>query len=406
MSELLLRGGRPWIPGAEPALADLHLVDGRIAKIGPGLEAPSATEIDLGGALVLPGLVDAHCHLDKTTWGAPWSSNPGGATLAERVANSERRRDALGIPSAEYAGNLLDAMITAGTTLVRSHVDVDPALGLRSVEAVRAAAARHEGRVDVEIVAFPQGGFLNRAGVTELMGAALESGVEVVGGIDPAGFDDDPAGQLNVIFGLAEKHGSKIDIHLHDGGTMGIWEFRLIAERTRALGMAGRVTISHAYAIGQQGPDEQRRVADLLAETGVALVTCAVTESPVVPVRVMHAAGATLGIGNDGVRDLWAPYGDGDMLRRIGIVAGRAMLISDKDIELALAAGTYGGARIIGAADYGLSEGSKADFFTVDAPTPAAAVVAVPERKLVFKGGRIVAGTDAFAVAGQARDDA
>ncbi|WP_280302386.1 amidohydrolase [Nocardia neocaledoniensis] len=394
MTELLLRGGRPWTPGGELVAADLHIVDGRIAAVGPDLSAPEAETVDLDGALILPGLVDAHCHVDKTTWGAPWTSNPGGATLAERIANSERRRTALGIPSAEYAGNLLDTMVAGGTSHARSHVDIDPVLGLSGVEAVRAASQRHAGRIDVELVAFPQGGFVNRAGVRELMTEALAGGVEVIGGLDPAGYDNDPAGQLDVIFHLAERFGAKIDIHLHDGGTMGIWEFGLIIERTRALGMTGRVTISHAYALGQQPEDEQRRIADKLADAGVALVTCAVTESPVVPVKIMHAAGATMGLGNDGVRDLWAPYGDGDMLRRVGIVASRAKLVADADIELALAAGTYGGARILGVEDYGLAVGSKADFFVVDAPTPAAAVVGAPPRKLVVKGGRVVAGTE------------
>lgn len=390
MNNLLLRGGRPWMPGLPIDTADILIVDGRIAKIAPDLEAPDGEIIDLAGALVLPGLVDTHCHLDKTLFGGPWVPNTGGRTLPGRIANGEGRRAELGLPSADYAANLLDAMISGGTTQVRSHIDIDPEVGLGGVEAVREAAARHADRVDVELVAFPQGGLLTRPGTVELMASALADGVEVVGGLDPAGYDRDAVGQLDVIFGLAERHGAKIDIHLHDGGALGAWEFDLIIERTRATGLAGRVTISHAYAMGALAPDEQRRVAENLAEAGVSMVTCAVGEAPVVPVRVMHDAGATLALGNDGVRDLWTPYGDGDMLRRINSVAYRDRLVADPEIELALFAGTYGGARVLGLDDYGLMAGAPADLLVVDAPTPAAAVVALPLRKLVLKRGRIV----------------
>ncbi|MFF2082463.1 amidohydrolase [Nocardia sp. NPDC058176] len=396
MTELLLRGGTPWLPGAAPVPADIHLVGGRIAAIGPGLAPAGAEVIDLDGALVLPGLVDSHCHLDKTLWSGPWVPNTGGRTLAGRIANGEARRTELGIPNVDYAGNLLAAMIAGGTTHVRSHVDIDPEIGLKGVEVVRAAAERHRDRVDVELVAFPQGGLITRPGTAELIEAALAEGVEVIGGLDPAGYDNDAAGQLDIVFGLADRYGAKIDIHLHDGGALGAWQFDLIIERTRALGLGGRVAISHAYAMGQQFAEDQRRIADDLAEAGVAMVTCAVGEAPVVPVRVMREAGATLALGNDGIRDLWTPYGDGDMLRRIGTVAYRDRLVADAEIELALHAGTYGGAQVLGLADYGLAVGAAADLVVIDAPTPAAAVVAVPARRLVLKRGKIVAAQGAL----------
>ncbi|MGW5384183.1 amidohydrolase [Nocardia sp. NPDC003963] len=391
MTDLLLRNGRPWMPGQALESADLLLRDGRIEQIGAGLTAPGVESVELDGALVLPGFVDTHCHLDKTLWGGPWVPNTGGRSLAGRIANGENRRAELGIPNADYCTGLLATMIAGGTAHVRSHIDIDPSVGLAGVEAVRTAAARHRDRVDVELVAFPQGGLIRQPGTAELLDEALAGGVEVVGGIDPAGYDGDPTGQLNLIFGLAERYGAKIDIHLHDGGTLGAWEFELIIERTKATGLAGRVTISHAYAMGALPPDEQRRIADRLAEAGVAMVTCAVGDAPVVPLRVMHAAGATLALGNDGIRDLWTPYGDGDMLRRISTVAFRDRLLSDEEIELALTAGTLGGAQVIGVSDHGLAAGARADLLVVEAATPAAAVVGVPVRKLVLKAGRVVA---------------
>lgn len=396
MNELLLKGGRPWRPGRPLETADLLVRDGLIARIGPGPAEASET-IDLEGAIVVPGLVDAHCHLDKTMWGGPWVPGTGGRSLAGRIRNGESRRAELGIPSPDYAAALLATMVAGGTAHVRSHIDIDPDVGLGGVEAVREAASRMAGKVDVELVAFPQGGLLTRPGTAELMESALASGVEVVGGLDPAGFDRDPVGQLDVLFGLAERFGAKIDIHLHDGGELGAWEYELIIERTKATGMAGRVAISHAYAMGGLDPDRQERIAAGLAEAGVAMVTCAVGDAPVVPVRLMDRAGAALALGNDGIRDLWTPYGDGDMLRRVGHVAYRDRLVADEEIELALAAGTHGGARVLGLDGYGLVEGAAADLFAVDGATCAEAVTALPARRLVVKGGRVVVRDGALA---------
>ncbi|NUQ88235.1 MAG: amidohydrolase family protein, partial [Glycomyces artemisiae] len=96
MTDLLLRNGRPWTPGLPLDLADIAIADGRIAAVGPDLDLQAAQAIDLEGAIVLPGLVDAHCHLDKTMFGGPWTPNTGGRTLEGRIRNGEGRRAELG----------------------------------------------------------------------------------------------------------------------------------------------------------------------------------------------------------------------------------------------------------------------------------------------------------------------
>ena len=388
MSELLLHGGRPW--GTAEA-ADLLVRDGAIARIAPGIEAAGAEVVDLAGRLLLPGLVDAHTHLDKTLCGGPWVPHTAGDALADRIANERRRRFELGLPSVEYATALLERMVAAGTSYVRSHTDIDPEVGLRGVEVIRAAAEQLEGFVTVEQVAFPQSGLLINPGTAELLEEALRSGVETIGGLDPAGVDGDPVGHLDVLFGLAERHGAGIDIHLHDAGELGAWELGLIAERTRASGLAGRVTVSHAYGFGQVSPAEQDRLIEQLAEAGVTVLTAAPYSFPVPPIKRLRAAGVNVACGHDGIRDLWGPYGSGDMLERAMHVAYRSGFRRDEDIELALEAATYGGARALRLPSYGLLEGAPADIVAVDARTPAEAVVARPVRELVLKAGRIVA---------------
>ncbi|MFC5815832.1 amidohydrolase [Nonomuraea harbinensis] len=385
MTDVLLRGGRPWGAGGP---ADVLVRDRVIELVAPSVEAPGARVVDVAGQLVLPGLVDAHCHLDKTLYGGPWVPHSADDTLAGRIGNDLARRGELGVPSVPRMVSLLRTMSSYGTTSVRSHTDIDPQTGLRGVEAVREAAAQVP--VDVTQVAFPQHGLLTNPGTAELLEEALKSGVEAVGGLDPAGIDRDPVRHLDLIFGLADRYGAHVDIHLHDGGSLGAWEVELITERTRVLGLAGRVTISHAYALGQVDAAQAGKLAEGLAGAGVAVCTAAVYSFPVPPVKTLRAAGVTVACGHDGIRDLWGPFGSGDMLERAMHLAYRSTFRRDDDIELALEAATYGGARALGLRGYGLAPGDRADLVVVGASTPAEAVVVRPGRTLVMKDGIVL----------------
>jgi cytosine/creatinine deaminase len=388
MSGLLLRGARPW---GFDGQADVLVCEGVIERIEPGIDPGDAEVLDVADRLVLPGLVDAHCHLDKTLYGGPWVPHSAGDALEDRIANDRRRRRELRIPSVDRIVALLEKMVAYGTSHVRSHTDVDPEVGLRGVEAVRAAVQRLDGRVAVQQVAFPQHGLLSNAGTAELLEEALKQGVETIGGIDPAGMDRDPVRHLDLVFDLATRYQASIDIHLHDGGSLGAWELELIADRTREAGLGGRVTISHAYGFSQADPASQARLIERLADAGVTLLTAAVYSFPVPPIKRLRAAGVNVACGHDGICDLWGPYGSGDMLERAMHVAYRSTFRRDEDIELALEAASYGGARALGLERYGLAPGDPADLVVVPARTAAEAVVTRPVRELVLKDGEIVA---------------
>lgn len=387
MTDLLLRDARLW--GSDTP-TDLLIRDGAVAATGRDLAADGVPVEELGGKLLLPGFVDAHAHVDKTMWGGPWVPHDAAPGLLGKIRNGVESRPAAGIPSADYITALLEQMVVSGTTHARSHVDVDTAMGLAAVEAVRAAVERLDGRITVELVAFPQAGLLISPGTAELMDQALAAGVDLAGGIDPAGLENDPVRHLDVVFGLAEKHGAGVDIHLHDGGPLGVWQYDLIIERTRALGLQGKVTISHGYALAEVAPAVQERVIAHLAEAGVGLATVAPASAAPLPLAALRDAGVPVGAGNDGVRDLWSPYGNGDMLERALFLAQRSRFVRDDEIEIALEAATYGGARLTGRRA-GFTAGDPGDFVAVDARTPAEAVCVRPVRSLVVKAGRVVA---------------
>ena len=396
MADLLLKNVR--LPQGDAV--DVLVRGGRILHLAPGLSAAPAVAVeDGGGALLLPGLVEGHTHLDKTTWGSPWYVNEVGPALTDRIDNERAWRAASGHDAASHSRALAHAFLRAGTTRIRTHVDIDTDAGLKHLDGVHATREELAGRIDIQTVAFPQSGLLARPGTAELLDRALAEGANVLGGLDPSAIDRDPARSLDMLFGLADKHGKPVDIHLHEPGELGAFTLELILDRTQALGMRGRVVVSHAFCLG--GIDA-RRLDGLLARMAlldVAVLTTGPASRPVPAVRACREAGVTIFGGNDGIRDTWTPYGNPDMLERAALIGLRNDLRRDDEIEWALDCVTGAAARACGFSDYGLVPGARADLVLVDASCVAQAVVERTPRRLVVSGGVIVArnGEDAIA---------
>jgi len=283
------------------------------------------------------------------------------------------------------------AFLAGGTTCIRSHVDVDTDAGLRHVEALLAVRDELSDRLHIQLVAFPQSGLLIRPGTAELLDRALALGADVLGGLDPAFIDRDPVGSLDWLFGLAERHGKPLDIHLHEPGELGAFTLDLIMDRVQALGMHGRVTVSHAFCLGGV---EARRLDGLLArmaKLNLCVLTTAPPSRPVPPLRACREAGVTLFGGNDGVRDTWTPYGSPDMLARAMAIGLRNDLRRDDEIVWAFDCVADAAARACGFTDYGLREGARADLLLVDAACVAEAVAQRCPRRLVVSAGRVTA---------------
>lgn len=360
---------------------------GRFAEISPRCPKSEGTEvIDLQGRLVLPGFVDGHIHLDKSFVGDRWVPHVRASTLRERLAVEKRQLAGLR-PVAERADALIEQTVSFGTVAMRCHVDVDATTGLSHLHAVMETRAKWRGIVDIEIVAFPQAGVASCPGTADLLDAAILEGAQVVGGIDPTTFDGEAEVQLDIVFGIAAKRGVKIDIHLHEPGQQGIDQLLRIATRTRALGLNGRVAVSHAYALGEVPLDVADRAAEALADAGVAIMTNAPGDRAFPPVLRLRDAGVHVFAGNDNIRDAWWPYGNGDMLQRANLIGYRSGFYTDDELLVALDMATHAGARVIGKADYGLQPGNEATFVILDAPNGAAAVAGVPgERVVVMRG--------------------
>ena len=321
----------------------------------------------------------------------PWYRNQVGPRLIDKIDNERKAKRELGIDPERQSARQVVQSIRMGSTQIRSHVDVDTDVGLAGIEGVMATRERYRDAIDVELVAFPQSGMLIRPGTVELMDAALKLGVEVVGGLDPAGMDRDPKGHVDAIFGLAERYGRPVDIHLHESAELGAFSMELIIERTNALSMAGRVTVSHAFCLGMADKAYVSRLIDQLAASGIHIMTTAPAARAAPPVKQLVEAGVVVCSGSDGIRDTWGPYGNADMLERAMFIGLRNNFRRDDEVEIGLDVCTFGGAKVMDIQDYGIEVGCVADLVLVEGETLAEAVASHAPRKLVVKRGRVVA---------------
>lgn len=379
---------------ADGTLAAIAVAGGKIADITAGAErqTTATTVVDLGGALIVSGFVEGHIHLDTSFYGDAWRPHrpySAGFDVRERV-EFQRQNMAAAAPMEQRARNQLELCIANGSTQMRSHVMVDASVGLTSLQTIAAVREQYRHLIDIQLVAFPQSGILTCPGTAELLDAAFDHGADVIGGLDPASLDRDVRGHLDVVFGIAENRGVDIDIHLHEPHMMGIFSIEEIAARTRALGMQGKVAISHAYALGDVPHDTVQRTADLLAKAGVAIMTNAPGARAFPPVLALRNAGVTVFSGSDNIRDSWWPYGDGDMLGRAMMLGYRSGFLTDEHLGEAFDVVTAAGASALGIENYGLKVGAAADFVTLRASHVAEAVVAVPKNRSVYKAGKCI----------------
>jgi len=387
MTNLLLRNVRPLADEA----CDILIENGRIAGFGQFEPVAGMPVEEGGGAIVIPGLIDAHTHLDKTTWGMPWHVNNRAALLRERIDFERENRKEIGINPHRQSMRHAIGLVAHGSTHIRSHVDIDPTHGLSLVEGIWETREKLRGVIDIEVVAFPQSGLMVMPGTAELLDEALKQGCEVLGGIDPCGIDRDPKGQLDLLFALAVRHGVPIDIHLHEAGELGAFTMELIFERVRANGMEGQVAISHAFALGMNDHLRVGRLIEEIAALDVAIVTTGAPSATVPSIRQLKAAGVRVAAGCDGIRDTWGPWGQPDMMDRARVIGMKNGVRSDIELEHVLHIVSQGGADVMGIEGYGLAEGCAADFTLVAGETLAHAVVETAPRPMVVKGGRVTA---------------
>jgi len=393
--DLILAQAR--IAGEPDRLVDIGIRGGVIAAIEPSLGAADPVE-PVSGCLVAPGFVETHIHLDKSCIVDRCSILAG--TLQEAI--SETARAKLAFTEEDIfmrARRTLEKAIAFGTMHMRTHVEVDPRIGLKGFRAIRRLAAEYAWAIDVEICVFPQEGLLNDPGTEELLIAACSEGAGLIGGCPYA--DTQPIAHIGRIFAIARRFDVDIDFHLDfdlDASWMHLDE---VVRQTRAQRYGGRVAVGHVTKLSALPPQRLIEIARELADAGIAVTVLPATDLFLmgrgsdhnVPRGVTRADrlaehGVTCSLATNNVLNAFTPFGDCSLLRMANLYANVAQLGRQQDLERCFAMITTSAADLMKLGRRGVAPGNPADLLVLPCHSPAAAVAEIAQPVAGFKRGR------------------
>jgi cytosine deaminase len=398
--DTILRNGR--IAGLEQQPVDIGVRDGRIAAIGPGLETgPShgTREIALEGRLLIAGFVETHIHLDKSCISDRCACRTG--TLKEAIETVAAAKLAFTEDDIHArARRTLEKAIVQGTTRMRTHVEVDPRIGLKGFRAISQLKRDYAWAIDVEICVFPQEGLNNDPGTFELLVEACESGADLIGGCPYT--DTDPYRQIARIFDLARRFDVDIDFHLDfdlDPSWMHLDE---VCRQTKEHGWSGRVAVGHVTKLSALDPASLQRVGAGLAAAGVAVTVLPATDlflmgrgaahsvpRGVAPAHRLRELGVVCSLATNNVLNPFTPFGDCSLLRMANLYANVVQTGRPDELQACFDMVTTLPARLMNLADYGIAVGNPADIVVLDCADPVAAVAELAQPVLGMKRGRI-----------------
>lgn len=375
---------------------DIGVRRGRFAAIAPAIVS-DAPEIVIDGRAVLPGFVDTHVHLDKACLLGRCSHLHGG--LREAIAAvSAMKRDFTVADVHARGAQVLERAIGKGTTRMRSHVEVDPRVGLRSFEALQALKRDYAWAIDLSICVFPQEGLTNDPGTEELLVRALQDGADALGGCPYT--DSDPHAQIERLFDLAERFDVDLDFHLDfdlDASWMHLDE---VCRQSRLRGFGGRVAIGHVTKLSALPPDAFARAAERLAEAGVTVTVLPATDLYLMGREATHDVprgltpahrlldyGVVCSIATNNVLNPFTPFGDASLLRMANFYANVAQ-VGPEGFGGCIDLVTTLPARLMNLRDYGIAIGNPADLIVLDALSASDALAGIAEPIMGFKGGR------------------
>lgn len=371
----------------------LCIEDGIIKEIAEDVPENAEEVIDAKGYLAVPSLVDNHIHLDKGHYGGKWKAVVPMNNVAERIVEEQGFLKDFLLETPKKAQALIDLITSNGATFLRVHVNVDPTIELDNLNIIKEVLENNKHKLDYEIVVFPQHGTLTTEYKGLLTKALEDDKVKVIGALDPATIDYDIEKSLKTTFDLAKKYDKEIDIHLHDRGTLGIYEINRIIDYTVSSNLQGKVQISHGLALGDISNNELDTIAKRLKEAKITINTTAPIDTKALSIPILQSHGISVNVVNDNINDHWSPFGTGDLIQRVSRAAEIFSMCDEVSLSEALGLVTNGITPLDKEGKQVWPKvGDKANILFVKAESSAHLVARVcPERVILFKG-RFVSG--------------
>jgi cytosine deaminase len=403
MLDLIIRNAN--LPDGRTGV-DIAVQNGLISDVAPALAARAEREIDAARRLVTPPFVDSHFHLDSTlTYGRPRVNDSG--TLLEGIALWGELKPDLTVDNIRArALELCRWAIARGTLAIRSHVDVSDDR-LLAVEALLAVRGEIKPYIDLQLVAFPQDGYLRHPGSAANLERALDMGVDVVGGIPH--FERtmaDGSASITALCELAARRGLRVDMHCDESDDPQSRHIEMLTYETQRLGLQDRVTGSHLTSMHSMDNYYVSKLIPLMAEARMHVVANPLINITLqgrhdtypkrrgmTRVKELMEAGINVAFGQDALMDPWYSFGSHDMLEVAHMGLHVAQMTGQAQMGQIFDAVTVNAAKVMGLEGYGLAPGCRADLVVLQAQDPHEALRLKPARLHVIRGGKIIAQT-------------
>lgn len=398
--DLIIKNAK--VPGYD-GLVDVAVEKDRIVAVASGVEGEAERVIEARGKVLIPGLVESHIHLDKAYVMDRMPNKSG--TLKEAIEVTGKLKPTFTKEDiVARSERVIRAMITHGTTHVRTHAEFDPSQGFTGFDTVLEMREKYRDLLDIQVVAFPQEGIFKCEGVEEMMYQAMEAGADVVGACP---YNDTSAEEhIDFCFELAKKYGKPIDFHQDFKDDADHITIEYICDRTIAEGMQGMISVGHLTAIAALPPDELEPIIKKLADAQVSVMCLPATDLHlgarndtynvrrcVTPVRKLRDGGVNVCLATNNIRNAFTPYGTGDLFQIAMLAIPVCHLGGADDQPTVLPMLTENPARALGLTDYGIAEGKKADMVLLDSDSVDTCVIDIPERLFVVKNGKVIVET-------------
>ena len=372
----------------------------QILEVAPKIAASADKVIEAQGKLVIPGFVDAHMHLDKALLLDRCNGVEG--TFAEAMRETLRAKQSFTVEDIQArARRVIEQAISFGTTAMRTHVEVDPVVGLTGMKALLPLRDEYAWGITLQLAIFAQEGITNQPGIEELLRQAMSMGADLIGSapyIDPA-----PEQNIRIIFDIAQEFNCDVDFHLDFLDDDAPLSLPFVIEETQRRGWQNRVCLGHMTKLAGLPPDKIEAIAPLIRDAGISILALPASDiyimsrkdshnvrRGVAPIHTLAQLDVNVGLATNNVQNLFTPFGDGDVLKICTLLAQVLQMGTATSHELCLKMATTNAAKAIGIDKYGIAPGKVADLVILEATSATEAVATAPIGRTVIKQGQIV----------------
>ena len=399
--DIIIKG--QWIVSVTPTQEDIH--------------EDIKQKFDLEGRLVLPSLINPHTHLDKAGL-ADKIKNKSGTIDEARSKLLEAKHNIEKKEIKERAKTIILNSIQNGVTIIRTHVDVDPVIGMKGIEALLELKQEFKDIIDLQIVAFPQEGISEAPGTYDLLHESMVIGNDIIVG-GHLSIAKDYYEHTKMVFDLAEEFDRDIDVHVdydidrdfeklskHQDGEQYPDELGVIAlaEETMKRKINKQICASHLCGLDSVKPEVAQKVMRLLAKAGVAVIALPPNNlymhgrsdqwrvrRGVTRVKQLLDSGVEVIFGTDNIRDPFNPLGNSNMIHNAILTSYACHMNSEEDFNRIFDMCTVEAARILKLEHYGVAAGCYADLVVLDALEVEQALAHQATVTHVFKRGKLIA---------------